>query len=376
VFCADWVESMLDLDIARLSPEVARIMLLRAADSEPLQWHEHKNLGAKRGLEAIDDAKLFGPGAVVDEGMATAVRALLYIWNGWIGEGKMYAQAAPEQERFHITAFCERMQGNGKAAKEYFQKAGEIPLYSKMQSYAMSIIGPGASPEMHRFRKVLEMIQGWEPYAFCDLYMQAVSGQLGTGAVLGVANLQNREFELLFVHCYEKAAGTDFSKKAVAKPAKRKQEKKRPKTAGARRGSHSSTRGPASDRTGGGKDQDMSGKTGSSQDGRGESGAARLKVICPSCRERLMFAGSERGAKHTCPKCSARFIIPSKRRNAPAPTASAGKDPPRGGVRVLCPKCREITTFPGSMRGQQESCPQCAATFFIPQERARPVPSG
>lgn len=363
---------MLDLDISRLSPEIAKIVMLRGAESPSLQWFEHTNLGAKRTLDTIDDERLFG-GAMVDEGMAAAVRSLLYIWNGWLGECKMYAQAAPEQVRFHITAFCERMQGNINPAKEYFQKAGEPPVYADLHAHALKIIGPGAAPELHRFRKVLEQIQTWEPYAFCDLYAQSQSGQLGTSSVVAVTNLQNREFELLFVRCYQAATGIDFSKK----PAK-VVDKSQPGTAKKRKPVRPRTRSTS-------PQQQATRKRSSTKDERDKNAEAdhsrpapaaeaKLKVICPSCRSKLTFPVSARGAQFNCPDCRGKFLIPGKKTQKAAPSPGSAK-PQSGselfvqGVRILCPKCRGMMAFPDSARGERKNCPECGASFIVPVKK-------
>jgi uncharacterized CHY-type Zn-finger protein len=366
---------MLDLDIARLPSEIAKIFMLRGAESPTLQWQEHTNVGAKRALDTLDDARLFGTTTIADEGMAAAVRSLLYLWNGWLGECKMYAQATSERERFHITGFCERMLGNSKPAKEYFQKVGDSPLYPEMHAQALKTIGPGAAPEAHRFRKVLEMIQGWEAYAFCDLYGQACGGQLGTGAVLVVTALQNREFELLFTYCYQAATGIDLGnkKKNKANGEKGSEKKKRAAPRSRSRGS-SGPGGAASNRA----EKRADGKAAVEAGPQKQAKAAvegKIKVICPCCREKLTFVASARGQQFACPKCSNKFLIPKKQGAAPSVSPAKKANVVAGGVRILCPKCKGLMAFPDSDRGQRKNCPECGAPFIVPSKQRQAAAS-
>lgn len=365
---------MLDLDLARLSPEVAKIIMLRGAESPSLQWQEHPNLGAKRTLDTIEDSRLFGPGVTLDEGMAAAVRGLLYIWNGWIGECKMYAQGAPDRERFHITAFCERMEGHANSAKEQFQKTGENPLFTELHAHAVRSISPGAAPEVHRFRKVLEQIQGWEPYAFCDLYTQALSGQLGTSSVVLVMSLQAREFEILFSHCYQAATGVDFNKKpakgpqTAQGPAKLQKKRKSPASRTMSRLAGGATRKAETKPLRKEKDE---GKERTAKPANGPLIEVKIKVVCPSCHGKLTFPSSARGKKHKCPACRSAFLIPEKKQAAqPAsPSSAVPRDASLEGVRVICPRCGSLLVLPDSARGGRESCTDCGASFIVPNKK-------
>lgn len=359
---------MLDQEIAKLSPEVARIILFRGPDASFLQWQDKTSLGARRALDALDDDRLFGTRATLNEEMAGAVRALLYAWTGWVGEGKMYAQAAAERERCHITAFCERMLNNGNAAKEYYRKTGDSPIYGPLYASALSIIGPGASPEVHRFRQALEATGGWEPHAFCDLYAQAVSGQLGASGVATVNALQNREFELLFCHCYQAATGTDLSRKSAVKSKKKSRAKaasgpQRPAASRGRAGTGGIKAGP---------DAPTEPKANPFQEAAHRPGPAKIRVICPNCRDRLVFAASARGQKHICPTCNTRFLIPKRKKSTEAVAKSSCHSRE---LRVFCPKCRGVMTFPDSMRGQKKSCLECGAPFVLPVKRPQTAPS-
>ena len=99
---------MIDLDTAQVAPDVANLLMLRGADLPPFQWQKKPNPAAKEMLDRItEDTALLRQESLADEGMSAAVRALLYLWNGWLVECSMYAQAAPDKERIFLSALCD-----------------------------------------------------------------------------------------------------------------------------------------------------------------------------------------------------------------------------------------------------------------------------
>jgi Zn-finger nucleic acid-binding protein len=362
------VGQMLELDIGKLSPDIATIFMLRGAESPSIQWQAHANRGAKRLLDTTDDRKLFGAQGVADEAMAAAVRALLYLWHGWIGECSMYSQAAPEQERLYINALCERMNGNSKAAKELFQKLGENPFCEPLTKSALELIGSSSEAELQRYRQILEMGHVWEPFAFCDLYLQARAGQLCAAGEQTVAHIQAREFELLFCHCYEAATRVNAAKRqgqaASVKP-QRKPERRRRASTGLR--SHPSVQ------TGRTPDQKAE-QNKPPPAGQGpKTPESVIKVICPACQTRVTFSASARGQQFKCPKCAGLFLIP--RKDEAAPGSGSARPPALDGLKVLCPQCRQVLAFPESARGQKQTCNRCQAVFVVPQKRPIAVAS-
>jgi hypothetical protein len=353
---------MLELDIGKLTPDIATVFMLRGAEAPSIQWQAHANRGAKRLLDTTDDRKLLGASSPINEEMTAAVRSLLYLWNGWIGECSMYSQAAPERERLYINALCERMNGNTKAAKELFQKLGDNPIGESLTRSAMELIGSGGDAELQRYRQILELGKIWEPFAFCDLYVQARAGQLCTAGEQTVAHLQAREFELLFCHCYEVATGVNIAKRqsqaASVKP-QRKPERKRRASAGPR-SNPSAQSGKKPDQQ---AEQNKPGASGPGQ----KAPESVIKVICPACQTRVSFSASARGQQFKCPKCAGLFLIP--RKDGTTPGSGPARSSPPGEVKVLCPQCRQVLSFPESARGQKQTCTHCQAAFVVPQKR-------
>jgi hypothetical protein len=353
---------MFELDIGKLSSDVAMAFMLRGAEAPSIQWQTHPNRGAKRLLDGITDQKLFAPTGVLDEGAGASVRAMLYLWNGWLAESRMYAQGSPEMEQNYINAFCERMEGNAALAKEILQKLGDNPIFEPLTKGALEMMGTSGAPEIQRFRKIVELGHIWEPFAFCDLFTQALSGQICTAGEQMVAGLQAREFELLFCRCYEAATGVNparrASQMATANPQRKQERKRRAAPTGRSRTPGSNGKKP--DKHG---DETKDGAPGQAQ----KPAEPAIKVICPACGTRVTFPASARGQQYKCSKCSGLFLIP-KKEGADAPTKT-GASPPAGGVRVVCPQCKRVSSFPQTARGQRQTCSVCQAVFMIPSKQ-------
>ena|GEM_PF-7103703 len=75
---------MIKVDPSVLAPDVAVLLQLRGAALPSLRWYDKPNQAAKQVLLDIeDDARLFRQTTLADEPMVGAVRAVLYLWNGW-----------------------------------------------------------------------------------------------------------------------------------------------------------------------------------------------------------------------------------------------------------------------------------------------------
>ncbi len=83
---------MIKLNVSHLPPDIANLLMLRGAALPPLLWLDTPNKAAKNLLEQTpEDTTLFRLAKLVDESMGSAVRALLYLLNGWRTDCDMYA---------------------------------------------------------------------------------------------------------------------------------------------------------------------------------------------------------------------------------------------------------------------------------------------
>lgn len=295
---------MIQLDTSQLPKPIVAALMLRGADVPPIRWFEHPIRAAKTALDQLaDHRKLFKHDSLKNEAMASAVHALLYLWNGWPAEATMYGQLAPDREQMFIEALRARQAGELDASKELFLRVDGHPIYAPLAEYSKRAIGLSTTPLLKRLRDVIAFGEQWEPFAFADVYEQARDGQLDPTGEQIVRNLLCREFELLFIHCYEEAVGLKLAeKKAEPTPARRPTPKRPQKRQQARREE-------ADNRS---QKADQPEKTGPKLKLKPVTKSQGVEVLCPKCQSVNSFPESGRGAKGKCRKCGSLFLIPQR----------------------------------------------------------------
>jgi len=315
------LEKPLVPELARLdfAPEVTALLLARGTALPTLVWHARPNQAAKTTLDAIDDAKLFGRDAINDEPMAAAVRALLYLWNGWPEDCRMHSQAAGTDERTYLEGIRQRQAGNAEQAKAAFRQLNGHPTYQELAACALDLIGPHGGPLLQRLKQIVELDEQWEPFMFVDVFEQACTGKLDLVGEELVRRIQAEEFALLFVHCYQQATGRTVGPRGRDEATtdgesniKRMREliQKR-KNAGARRPGITQRGRPPSPAAAGGSQ-------GSSDEPQKDQPAAKppsnfIRVVCPNCRHVLRLPESAHGGHHMCSQCGIVFAVPAKK---------------------------------------------------------------
>jgi len=290
---------MIALDVSCLAPDVANVLMLRGAELPPLQWHDKPNRAAKQMLLGIKtDAALLRQNPLANDAMGRAVRAALYLWNGWLEDCMACAQEAPSTEQYYFSALCERHSGRPNDCKTVMQQVDVHPIYAPLCAYAVEKMGLATDPPLKRIKGLLELGETWEPFAFVDLYEQARAGKLCSPTEQIVRSLQCREFELLFAHCYEVATGQKLPEEEVAGPAVRRRSKPRSR----QRPHRSPVRDSAAPNS----------KTDSTPNPGAKGKEPRVGIECPKCAYKMVFPESCRGSKNNCAKCGTVFIIPQR----------------------------------------------------------------
>lgn len=296
---------MIELDTSLVRGRIGAMLMSRGTQTPPLVWRNQSNRGAKTMLEAASDEELLDCSPLVDEQMAAAVRALLFLWNGWPTDAEMYAQLAPDVERAYVGALARRQAGKLAEAKTLLQQVGQHQIYDSLRDYAQNHMKSSPATGLERLRGVIAFTGEWEPFAFGDVTEQAREGQLEPDAEQVVCDIQCREFELLLAHCYQAATGKELEKPQPA----------------------------------------------SGMPSLAERAASRRAAFRAASRASF----SESPARQP-PAC------------APQPP-TPGPPPPIMGVEVLCPMCGQRSAFPESKRGQTADCKKCGVVFRIPLRR-------
>lgn len=292
---------MIELNVSRLPGEIANVLLMCGWSVTPLKWLDKPNRTAKKILDReSEDTVLFKTENLPDESMCAAVRAMLYLLSGWRGECDMYAQASPEKERAYLAALSFRQAGEPHKAKEVLQQFETHPIYPSLAAFAIKAIGPGADRTLMRFKQIIELGEAWEPFAFVDLYEQARVGKLSSPPITTIREIQCREFELLFTHCYEAATGVTLSEESTdtTVPRKRVPKRQRPRP-----------RQPMPEKS----NQQETPKWPQSTIRQALHKPGTAGFSCPRCNHIDVLPEHLRGTKHQCSKCSVIFLIPQKK---------------------------------------------------------------
>ncbi len=304
---------MIKLQSAHVPARVANTLMLRGEKLPPLRWHETPIRAARSSLGAVaDDRELLDCETLAKPGMAAAVRALLYLWNGWPEEANTAARGAPGTEQAYIRALIARQAGDTDQEKEELAKVSGHLIFTELAKQALDTIGERAEPLLKRFRGIVEFGEQWEPHAFADIFDQACAGGFDEASCEAVTLLQCREVELLLAYCLDAAVGEHPERRQHDAPARR-QAPARPKQ----------TPRPAAggaDKPGKGGKGGKAGKAGASLQLEPVSAGLGVGLACPRCENLLSVPESARGQSMTCDKCSATFLIPEKP-GAPAPAS-------------------------------------------------------
>jgi hypothetical protein len=355
---------MFALEITRLPTEVASMLAVRNRGALPLRWQTQPDRRGKNALDEMADDRLFGGLPVIDSSMTPAVKALLYLWNGWPDDAKMHAQPARRSERFYVTAFCERMLGRWEVAGQLFRQVEEMPILDALLGCVRELSQESGIESAERILKELEKAGRWDHLAFTRLLCEAANGALGPAGEQLVSLIQLKEFELLFNHCYEEATSVRVLVETKSQPRvsglkgrKREPESKpslgrshRPKTVG---GEAKAEAAPVKEKRGQ--------STGPVHQKTTREATAR--VICPLCGAIIELPAGFQGSKSKCIRCGGIFSVAGRATQRPTATPPSSLD-----VVVCCPVCQTIYSFAASVRGSNRRCSRCDTVFSVSPE--------
>ncbi|MBN1344905.1 MAG: hypothetical protein JXQ73_19580 [Phycisphaerae bacterium] len=93
--------------------------------------------------------------------------------------------------------------------------------------------------------------------------------------------------------------------------------------------------------------------------------AQTVKIACPKCGNVTTFPEAARGKNGKCGKCGAVFAIP-KKDLTPVRSATPGGS---GLVTTACPKCGALAKRPEADRGKKCACKACGQVYLIPKKQ-------
>jgi hypothetical protein len=160
------------------------------------------DLDAQAQLEALRLETAFAPHHVRDRNMALACLAGLWLRYNFLDESHHISQdvATPTGAYWH--GLMHRREPDFDNAAYWFEQVGRHPVFEPLRAAAAELAGrTDLAPEARFLAEQSE----WDPFAFIVLCRQVLDGRSRCETLC--REIQRREWELLFDHCYRSAAG-------------------------------------------------------------------------------------------------------------------------------------------------------------------------
>lgn len=153
-------------------------------------------------LSAMEIDKLFASHKIVDENMAQASLAALWLYHDFLNESHQISQEIPTTTGSYWHAIIHRREGDFWNSKYWFRRVEKHPVFEPLHQEALRL---AAEADVNHSAAFLKKQNAWDPFAFVDLCEAQVNSQSVTEMLC--RKIQQREWELLFDYCYRKAVG-------------------------------------------------------------------------------------------------------------------------------------------------------------------------
>jgi hypothetical protein len=167
------------------------------------------NRAAEAKLRALMVETLAAGRNVVNRNMAQACLAGLWLYHDFLDESHSISQEIHTPSGSYWHGILHRREGDYDNAKYWFRRVGNHPVFEPLRQ-----AGAAAAkryPGLDATAKYLVTQAAWDPFRFVDLCRTASVGRTSnpSGAPLATLcrEIQSREWELLFDHCYRAATG-------------------------------------------------------------------------------------------------------------------------------------------------------------------------
>jgi hypothetical protein len=153
-------------------------------------------------LKAISLEQAFAPAAIVDEDMAQACLAGLYLMYDCFDESHAISQSIETTSGSYWHGILHRREPDYGNAKYWFRRVGRHPVFEPLADNAREL---ASGEKLDRPSEFLRDLGDWDSFRFIDLCEAVAAGESTSEALC--QRIQRRECELLFDHCFRAAKG-------------------------------------------------------------------------------------------------------------------------------------------------------------------------
>ncbi len=157
---------------------------------------------ARTALGTLSAERAFAPRAIVDADMAQLCLAGLWLHQDFLDECHRISQSIGTTSGSHWHALMHRREGDFWNAKYWFRQVGRHSIYRSLAAEGARLAASGGPEQAPQF---LLHQTGWDSAAFVDLCEATVQGRAPHDMLC--RRIQQREWQLLFDHCYRHAVG-------------------------------------------------------------------------------------------------------------------------------------------------------------------------
>ena len=175
--------------------------LLRPPPANPL-GPGAPNESVRPLLTELTVEKLFGGQPLKDRDMAACCLAGLWLYHDFLDESHHISQEIETSSGSYWHGLMHRREPDFDNAKYWFRRVGQHPVFEPLQITAAKLAATG---NLDRHAAFLTTQSQWDPFAFIDLCEACAEGK--SDAAMLCRQIQGREWELLFEHCYRRALG-------------------------------------------------------------------------------------------------------------------------------------------------------------------------
>ena len=153
-------------------------------------------------LKSLSLDEAFAPAKIADRNMAEACLAGLCLMYDCFDESHSISQSIETATGSYWHGILHRREPDYGNAKYWFRRSGRHPVFEPLAAAAREL---AAGETLDRAAAFLAQERDWDPFRFVDLCEAAAEGH--SNSAMLCRQIQRKECELLFDHCFRAAKG-------------------------------------------------------------------------------------------------------------------------------------------------------------------------